>query len=70
MALRVICMDDMGKEAVREGLKKIKLKNVKTAKEMSMTFDGGVLEMHCAYALRSDGMFSDNDIRNLLLKHL
>ena len=29
MALRVICQDDMGKEAVREGLKKIKLKNVK-----------------------------------------
>ena len=30
MALRVICQDDMGKEAVRETLKKIKLKNVKT----------------------------------------
>ena len=70
MALRVICMDDMGKEAVRDGLKKIKLKNVKTAKEMSMRFEGGVLEMHCAYALHTDGMFSDNDIRNLLLKHL
>jgi hypothetical protein len=70
MALRVICMDEMGKEAVRDGLKKIKLKNVKTAKEMSMRFEGGVLEMHCAYALHTDGMFSDNDIRNLLLKHL
>jgi len=63
-------MDDMGKEAVREGLKKFKLKNVKTAKEMSMTFEGGVLDMQCAYALHTDGMFSDNDIRNLLLKHL
>src|SRR6478736_7949167 len=51
MALRMICQDEMGKEAVREGLKKIKLKNVKTAAEMSMTFDGGVLEMQCAYAL-------------------
>jgi hypothetical protein len=28
-----------------------------------MTFDGGVLEMHCAYALRTDGMFNDNEIR-------
>jgi hypothetical protein len=70
MALRMICTDDMGKEAVRETLKKIKLKNVKTKPEMSMTFDGGVLEMHCAYALRTDGMYSDGEIRELLLKHL
>src|SRR3954462_14849507 len=49
MALRVICQDDMGKEAVREGLKNIKLKNVKDRNSMSITFDGGVLEMHCAY---------------------
>ena len=70
MALRVICQDELGKEAVRDGLKQIKLKNVKTKGEMSIAFSGGVLEMHCAYALHTDGMFSDNDIRNLLLKHL
>src|SRR5450432_2268586 len=58
MALRVICQDDMGKEAVRDGLKKIKLGNVKTPAEMSMTFDKGVLEMRCAYAQKTDGMFS------------
>src|SRR3954465_15452645 len=29
MALRVICCDEMGKEAVRKGLKQVKLKNVK-----------------------------------------
>src|ERR1700689_3113576 len=38
MALRVICLDDMGKEAVRESLKKIKLKNVKSRGDMSLTF--------------------------------
>ena len=70
MALRVICQDDMGKEAVRDGLKLIKLKNVKDKSAMKMTFDGGVLEMHCAYALRTDGMFSDNQIRELLVKKL
>lgn len=70
MDLRTICMDDMGKEAVRDGLKVIRLKNVKDKADMSMTFDGGVLEMHCAYALRTDGMFSDNAIRELLLKKL
>jgi hypothetical protein len=70
MALRVICSDDMGKEAVRDGLKLIKLKNVKTPAEMTMSFDGGVLEMHCAYALGASGMHGDNDIRALLVKKL
>jgi hypothetical protein len=70
MALRVICQDDMGKEAVREGLKKVRLKNVKSKDDMSMTFEGGVLEMHCAYALRTDGMYSDNAIRELLMQRL
>jgi hypothetical protein len=70
MALRTICHDDMGKEAVRDGLKKIKLKNVKDKSAMKMTFEGGVLEMNCAYALRTDGMFGDGEIRELLVKQL
>ena len=70
MALRVICQDDMGKEAVREGLKKINLKNVKDKSAMKLSFDGGVLDMRGAYALRTDGMFSDNEIRELLVKKL
>jgi hypothetical protein len=70
MALRVICSDDMGKQAVRDGLKKIKLKNVKDKSAMKMTFDGGVLEMQCAYAQRTDGMFSDDAIRKLLIDRL
>jgi hypothetical protein len=70
MALRVICQDELGKEAVRDGLKQIKLKNVKTKDEMSLGFAAGVLEMRCAYALRTDGMFSDSEIRNLLIEKL
>jgi len=70
MALRTICIDDMGKEAVRDGLKMIKLKNVKDRSAMKMTFEGGVLEMHCAYALRTDGMHGDNAIKDLLVKKL
>lgn len=37
---------------------------------MKMTFDGGVLEMQCAYGLRTDGMFGDNAIRELLVNKL
>ena len=70
MALRVICQDDMGKEAVRDGLNLIKLKNVKDKSAMKLKFDDGVLEMHCAYAQRTEGMFSDSQIRELLVNKL
>ena len=70
MALRGICIDPFSKEAVKDGLKLVKLKNVKDKGQMLMKFDGGVLEMHCAYALRTDGMFSDGDIQRALEKGL
>ncbi len=70
MALRVICQDDMGREAVRDGLKSIKLKNVADTASMSINFADGVLEMHCAYAQGTSGMFGDAEIRELLLAGL
>jgi hypothetical protein len=66
MALRSICLDDFGKSAVRDGLKLVKLKNVKEKADMNMNFAGGTLEMHCAYALKTDGMFNDNEIRKVI----
>ena len=70
MALRMICQDEMGKEAVRESVKKVKLKNVPDPASMKMSFENGTLEMHCAYALGASGMHSDNAIRQLLEKSL
>ncbi len=70
MALRAICVDDMGRQAVSDGLKLIKLKNVKDKTAMQITFAEGVLEMHCAYALRTDGMYSDNQIYEVLVQKL
>lgn len=70
MALRMICQDDMGKQAVRDGLKEVHLKNVKDRDAMSIKFEGGVLEMNCAYALGAGGMFSDGEIRQLLEQRL
>jgi hypothetical protein len=55
---------------VRDGLRLIKLKNVKDKAAMQISFTDGVLEMHCAYALRTDGMYSDGEIRELLLTKL
>lgn len=70
MALRSICTDDMGKEAVREGVRLVRLKNVVNKSDVMMTFADGVLEMRCAYALGTQGMHRDGDIRDLLLKGL
>jgi hypothetical protein len=70
MALRMICQDDMGKEAVRDGIKKVRLKNVKDKAAMNMKLEGGVFEMDCAYALHLDGAYSDSVIREFLMKSL
>lgn len=70
MALRSICQDDMGKQAVREGLKLVKLKNVKDEASKQATFEGGVLEMHCPYALGATAIISDMEIQRLLEKGL
>ena len=69
MALRTICTDDLGKEAVRDAVKVIRLKNV-PKDEMRLALADGALEMHCAYALRTEGMWSDNEIYTELLQHL
>lgn len=70
MALRTICIDDLGKEAVREGLRLIRLKNVPEAADRSIAFEDGVLEMHCAYALGTSGMIGDVEICNALMAKL
>ncbi len=66
----MICVDDMGKEAVREGSKSIRLKNIKDKTAKKLSFEGGVLEMQCAYAQSLSGAFSDGEIRELLTKKL
>ena len=70
MALRVICMDALGKQAIVEGLKLIKLKNVADPADMKISFENGVLEMHCAYAKLGDGRYSDKQIHAVLEKGL
>jgi len=67
MASRI---DDQGKEAVREGLRPVRLKNVKDKAEMRISFENGLIETHCAYALRTEAMYSDGEIRELLLDKL
>lgn len=66
MALRAIGGDDMGRQAIREGLTLIKLANVPAIADMAILFTGGVLDMRCAYAKGTDGFFTDGAIREVL----
>jgi hypothetical protein len=70
MALLAMCLDDFGKQTVREGLKLVKLANAKDKASMKMEFSDGTLEMHCAYALHAEGMYSDDQINQFLSDHL
>jgi hypothetical protein len=70
MALRVICMDDLGKEAVRDALKKVRIRCVPAVDDKALGFADATLEMTCAYAAGLSGAFSDDEIRALLLQHL
>jgi hypothetical protein len=70
MALRTICIDELGREAVRDGLKQVRLHNVATPEQRRITFSDGVLEMHTAFAHGASGMHSDGDIRQVLLAGL
>ena len=70
MAFRAMCIDQIGKDSVKAVMKKVKLKNVKDKKDMKISFADGVLEMHLAYALKTDGMYSDNQIKDVVSKGL
>ena len=70
MALRGICIDEMGKQAVRDGLKRVKLKNVKEPTGRTIALKGGVLEMHVVYSQGAGVAFSDREIQEVLEKGL
>jgi hypothetical protein len=70
MALRVICRDDLGKEAVVGTVKKVVFKNVKDAAARKATLSGGTLEIHGAFAEGIPGTVRDAGIREYLEKQL
>src|SRR5262245_56535260 len=66
MAFRHVGTDQLAKDAIKEGLKSIRLKNVKDKSAMKIAFAGGVLEMHCAYGLRLDGIYNETAIAKVV----
>jgi hypothetical protein len=68
-ALRVICVDDLGKEAVREGVKRIIVTN-KQAPPGEVTCKDGVVTLSFAFAKGSEGCIGDLQIARILERAL
>lgn len=69
-AFRLVGKDDMGKKALREGVKKVVLRNVADAKAKKATFEKGTLELVFAFAQGTAGRVESNLIEKVLLKGL
>ena len=70
MAMRTLCTDQMAKDAVRDSLKTIRIRNVKEEGDRAMGLAGGVLDMKFSYAKGLSGACNDMDIYHLLMKSL
>jgi hypothetical protein len=69
-AFRVICVDDLGKEAVRDSIKRVVVTNDKDIKEASVNLDAGTVTLRCAFAKGSDGCMGDLTIARTLERML
>ncbi len=65
-AIRHICYNDLGKEAVREGLHTIEIKNFSTPGDLSVTFGDGTLVVHGAWAADSGGFPNEREVQRVL----
>ncbi|MDI3288868.1 hypothetical protein [Polyangium sp. 15x6] len=68
-AFRVICVDDLGKEAVREGVKRVVVTNLKEG-AASVDLKDGVVTLACVFGKGSDGCIRDLDIAKTLTRLL
>ncbi|MEP7121593.1 MAG: hypothetical protein ABJE95_11805 [Byssovorax sp.] len=68
-AFRIICADDLGKEAAAT-LSKIVVRNVPTVAEKGVTVKDGIATVLAAYGKGSDGYFTDNELIKRLEKLL
>jgi hypothetical protein len=69
-AFRNICRDDLGKEAAKEGVATILIKNVTNPSEKSISLADRVLTVQAAWAKGSDGYFSDGELTRAIEKAL
>lgn len=66
MALRGLCRDALGKEAVQQGLSKIVIENVADAEARSVTCEGGVMTLRGAFSQSPRGRVDHKEIQSCL----
>lgn len=72
-AFKAVCADDLGKEAVQEGISKIVVNNIEestAAENKSVGLDSGVLIINACYGGHYSGFFTDTDIKGYLERSL
>ncbi len=69
-AFRMIGTDDLGREALRETVRSVALRNTKEPEDKALAFADGVLTVTCAFARSPGGRFTDNEIRDFLMARL
>jgi hypothetical protein len=69
-AFRMIGTDDLGKEALRDGVKKIVVKNTAEEKDKGMAMKDGVFTLTCSFAKSPGGRFTHDQIKEFLSSKL
>lgn len=67
-AFRIICSDDLGKEAANEGIATIRVVNVDKIADKGVTREGTVLTVNAAFGKGSDGYFVDYELKQIIEK--
>src|SRR5262245_5499448 len=69
-AFRMIGTDDLGKEALRESVKKVVVKNTAQEPAKAMSLESGVFTLTCAFAQSPGGRFTHDQIKEFLVSKL
>lgn len=67
-AFRLICCDDLGKEAVNEKVTTVRLRNVATLAAKTISLEANVLLVAGAFGKGSDGYFGDIELKQAIEK--
>lgn len=69
-AFRVVCVDDLGKEAVKEQVQKVVVHNADDPAKKGMTLKDGAFALTAAFGKGDAGYFTDNEIIKWLQRAL
>jgi hypothetical protein len=69
-AFRMIGTDDLGREALRDSVRKVVVKNAKEPGQKALALDGGVLTLTCAFSKSPGGRFTHDEISAFLKSKL